>query len=153
MLQTIKSGNSYSHGTTSTSFVDIQSSSGVAWEQTITPSSSSNKIFVIPSLYIRSLRSGGEHARFGLKIQGKIGSGSYADILNGSVTNGRLGGYDYGGGGLQIISYYCMSQLWSPNTTSECKIKFVFKSDTSSTTTATNEDNYESVCLLQEIKG
>jgi hypothetical protein len=153
IIQVVNSTNAYSAGTALQTYVDIQSSSGVSWETSITPQSTESKIMVMPSLFIRSLYGGGASARFALQISAKIGSASYTNILNNNVVNGRLGGYDYGNSGLQIISYYCPIQIFSPNSTDVCTIKFRIKSDTSSTSANYNEDNYESTCVLMEIGG
>ena len=48
ILQIVSSENAYTHSTTSSSMVDIESSSGTAWETTITPSAtSSNKVWLV----------------------------------------------------------------------------------------------------------
>jgi len=153
VFNTIQSSNSYQFSTSSTSFVDLESASGVAWETAITPSSASNKILIIPSIHIRSLDSDSHSARFALTIQSKIASGSPSTIFNTSVSQGRLGGYDYGGSGLQVSSYYNTIFLYSPNTTSEVKIRFQVRASGSGVTVEHNSDDYDSLCVLQEIKG
>lgn len=153
IVQTLQSLNSYQFATSSTSFVDLESASGVVWATSITPSSSSNKVLIIPSIHIRSLDSDAHSARFALTIQSQIASGSPSTIFNTSVTQGRLGGYDYGGSGLQIGSYYNQIFLYSPNTTNEVKIRFQIRASGSGVTVEHNSDDYDSLCVLQEVKG
>ena len=153
IVQTVQSSNSYEFSTNSTSFVDLESSSGTAWETAITLSSTSNKILILPSIHIRSLDSDSHSARFALTIQSKIASGSPSTIFNTSVSQGRLGGYDYGGSGLQVSSYYNQIFLYSPSTTSEVKIRFQVRASGSGVTVEHNSDDYDSLCVLQEVVG
>ena len=44
VLQVVGSSNSYADSTTSTSYVDVTSSSGTAWEVALTPSATTSKI-------------------------------------------------------------------------------------------------------------
>ncbi len=150
VLQTVQSLNSYEFSTNSTSFVDLESASGTVWVTSITPSSSSNKILIIPSIYIRTVNSSNHSARFGLTIQSQIASGSPSTIFN-NISQGRLGGYDYGGSGLQVGCYYNQIFLYSPSTTSEVKIRFQVRADTSSVSVQHNNDAYDSLCILQEL--
>ena len=152
VFNTIQSLNSYQFSTTSQTFVDLESASGVPWETAITPTSSSNKILVLPTLFIRAINSSASSARFGLTIQAKIASGSPSTIFNTSVTNGRLGGFDYGGSGLQANNYMNLIYLYSPSTTSEVKIRFQVKCD-SGASLQHNSDDYDSLCILQEVAG
>lgn len=152
VFNTTQSLNTYQFSTSSTSFVDLESASGVAWETAITPTSSSNKILILPTLHMRTINSSGSSARVALTIQAKIGSGSPSTIFNTSVTNGRLGGYDYGGSGLQVGNYTNLMYLYSPSTTSEVKIRFQVKCD-SGASVEHNSDNYDSLCVLQEVAG
>ncbi len=61
--QVVQSGTNFNVQSTSTSYVDFESSSGTAWETSITPTSSSSKILVIANLSIRGSRNGAADAR------------------------------------------------------------------------------------------
>ena len=117
--------NGYNTSSSATSFTDVLSASGTTWETAITPTATSSKILVLPSVYIRNYRNGSNDARGTINMMAKIGSGSYAEI---DVAN-DFGGYDYGGSGVLVDNQYVPIQLYSPSTTSEVKIKFQIKAD------------------------
>jgi len=51
ILQTVNSTTNYGQSTTGTTAIDVESSSGTAWETSITPSSTSSKILAIATLF------------------------------------------------------------------------------------------------------
>jgi hypothetical protein len=115
--------NAYNTSSSATSFTDVLSASGTTWETAITPTATSSKILILPSVYIRQYRNGSNEARGTINMMAKIGSGSYAEI---DVAN-QWGAYDYGGSGILQDNQYVPIQLYSPSTTSEVKIKFQIK--------------------------
>ena len=106
--------NGYNTSSSATSFTDVLSASGTTWETAITPTATSSKILILPSVYIRNFRSGSNDARGTINMMAKIGSGSYSEI---DVAN-SFGGYDYGGSGILVDNQYVPIKLYSPSTTS-----------------------------------
>ena len=123
ILQVISSTNSYQKSTSSTSFVDVESSSGVVWETAITPSATSSKILILASLPLNITGSGNQDNRCYSNVSGKVGAGSYAALVNYQ----RNGTYMYSGSA-STSAVVPFNYLWTSNTTSECKIKFQFSS-------------------------
>ena len=131
ILQVISSvSTGYQKSTTSTSFVDVESSSSVVWETAITPSATSSKILIIATLPINVTGSGNQDNRSYSNVSGKVGAGAYAAL----VTNQRTGSYDYSGS-TSVSSVVPFNYLWTSNTTSECKVKFQFSSYASASAT------------------
>jgi len=126
--------NAYNTSSSSTSFTDVLSASGTTWETAITPTATSSKILILPSVYVRNYRSDSNEARGTINMMAKIGSGSYSEI---DVAN-EWGAYDYGGSGILQDNQYVPIQLYSPNTTSEVKIKFQIKVKNSSSNIETS---------------
>jgi len=131
VLQVISSTNSYQKSTSSTSFVDVESSSGVVWETAITPSATSSKILILASLPINITGSSNQDNRTYSNVSGKVGSGSYTPLVNYQ----RTGTYTYGSYYASTSAVVPFNYLWTSNTTSECKIKFQFSSYTSTNAT------------------
>jgi len=151
VLQVVE-GSFTGHSTTvaSTTAVDLESASGTTWETTITPSSTSNKILISASIPTNAYQSNTQNdQRANIKMDGKIGSGSYANL----VPNSRFGSYDYSNG-TSTSNVVSFNFLWSPSTTSECKVKFMIATTTAScTATVPGNTSSKSVCILQEILG
>jgi hypothetical protein len=139
--------NAYNTSSSATSFTDVLSASGTTWETAITPTATSSKILILPSVYIRNFRSGSNDARGTINMMAKIGSGSYSEI---DVAN-SFGGYDYGGSGILVDNQYVPIQLYSPSTTSEVKIKFQIKAADTSMTIQTSWSSQTSRVTLLEV--
>jgi len=122
VLQVVTSENGYGQNTTSTSLVDIESSSGTAWETAITPSSTSSKIIVMANILMTWEQSGDQQNRGQVYLSSKTGSGSYN--LN---QGGELGNYDYGSSGVQSRQRVAITFELSPSTTSAVTVKFQYK--------------------------
>ncbi len=154
ILQVITGTSTYQKITTSGSYVDVESSSGTAWETTITPSASSSKILITASVPANCFQSSSQQNQRGhVTLNGKIGSGSYA-LLTGS-DGIRIGSYDYSTGTSTggVCSY---AFLWSPSTTDACKVKFQMKvADGGNTSMAVNamDATMLSTVILQEVSG
>ena len=124
VLQVVMGSSSYEFTTTSSSYVDIEQSSGVVWETAITPSATSSKILVSFNPVVTMLQNSAQAARGTIKVLEKIGSGSYANLSAGTVTlETMVGGFDYGGDGMQARLRPVWEFLSSPSTTDECKYK------------------------------
>jgi hypothetical protein len=117
--------NTYQMNSTSSSYVDVESSSGTTWEIAYTPSSASNKLLLLPSIPFRNVNSSSGDARGAIQMHEKIGSGSYSIIHR----NYEFGGYDYGQSGTIHANTYAPMMLRSPNTTSEVKYKFQIRNE------------------------
>jgi len=142
--------NAYNTSSSSTSYTDVLSASGTTWETAITPTATSSKILILPSVYIRNFNSNSNEARGSIKTMSKIGSGSYSDI---DVAT-DFGAYDYGGSGILQDNQYVPIQLYSPSTTSEVKIKFQIKARSSSMTIQTSwssTTHFSRVTLLEVL--
>jgi len=150
VIQTVSSVSTYAFQTTSTNFVDIDSSSGVTWETAITPSSSTSKILILPAIMLTNSKSGSGDSRYALTLRGKIGSGSYSQ-LGDTATDVRFGAYDHGQSGALDGNYHCNQYLWSPSTTDECKVAFKLKGNGGIITVSSA--NWFSTVTLQEIAG
>jgi len=147
VLQVVDAGASYQKTHSgNTSYVDVESSSGVVWETAITPSATSSKILILPSLHSASYHNGGNSAKMYQKVRGKIGAGSYTDL-----RESELGVYDYGGSGVASHYVNVTPYVWSPNTTSECKVAFQFRAQASTTTIVVSYTGITSKLQLLEI--
>ena len=147
ILQVVDAGASYAKTHSgNTTYQDVESSSGTVWETAITPSATSSKILILPSLHSASYHNGGSFAKMYQKIRGKIGSGSYADL-----RECELGGYDYGGSGMASHYVNVLPYVWSPNTTSECKVAFQFRAQDTSSTVVISYTGMTSKLQLLEI--
>ena len=118
--------NSYQTSTTSSTLTDVLSASATTWETAITPSATSSKILVVPSVYVRGHNNSAAEARGHINMMTKTASGSYANIDEGYEFTG---GYDYGGSGLIIAKFYNPIILYTSNTTDEVKFKFQIATD------------------------
>ena len=149
ILQIVSSENAYTHSTTSSSMVDIESSSGTAWETTITPSATSSKIIIMANLLMTMEQNGNSNNRGEISTNIKIGSGSYSNLQQGMVGN-----YDYGGSGCQSRQRVQMQFITSPSSTDACKVKFQMKG-TTGTSMNFNDNNaiLDSTCILYEVAG
>ena len=147
--QVVQSGTNFNVQSTSTSYVDFESSSGTAWETSITPTSSSSKILVIANLSIRGSRNGAADARCSVKMQRKIGSGSYSDV---ALAYETAGGYDFGASGIFMKQNLTFTNLISPNTTDAVTFKFSAKSNSSGADFGLVESSTDTTqCTLLEV--
>ena len=147
--QVVQSGTNFNVQSTSTSYIDFESSSGTAWETSITPTSSSSKILVIANLSIRASRNGAADARCSVKMQRKIGSGSYSDAAFAYET---AGGYDFGTSGIWMKENLTFTNLISPNTTDAVTFKFSAKSNSSGADFGLVENSTDTTqCTLLEV--
>ena len=143
---------SNSQSVSGNTYTDITFNS-VVFEGTITPSSSSNKILILPSIPFRTVHNGSNDARCTITILGKIGSNSYANIFF-SEQAALLGGYDYGGSGSQVGEIFTGKYLWSPSTTSECKVKFQIANNAATgASVSINRSGYGASVILMEVEG
>jgi len=150
ILQVISSTNSYQKSTTSTSFVDVESSSGVAWETAITPSATSSKILILGSLPLNITGSGNQDNRSYSNVSGKVGSGAYSALVNYQ----RSGTYMYAESA-STSAVVPFNYLWTSNTTSVCTVKFQFSSyaSTSATVFCPALSTQSMVVTLMEVAG
>jgi len=132
VLQVVGATDTTQRSTTSTSFVTASSTLSI----NITPSSASNKIFIIYNTYAYA-------------TIGSILTTIFRDSTNVANSNG-LGRFGTGGGTLD--GHICTSFLDSPSTTSSINYTVRFKANT--TATAYIGDNTETSTLTAfEIKG
>ena len=150
VLQVISStGADYNQSNTSTSFVDVTKSSST-WETAITPSSTSSKIFVTAIMNYGITGTHAQH-RITIKTQGKIGSGSYSDLANTNVLGIYSGSTEPDSNHAIAFNY-----LWSPSTTNECKVKFVWQNSYTSsdmTTKINPSGTSHTAVTLMEVAG
>jgi len=126
VLQVVQGTTTYSKTNSSTSFTDVESSSGVSWVTSITPSSTSSKILITAYIGTNVYESGSSEGdqRCNLQMLGDINGAGYSTL---SGTH-KGGGYAYGGSsyGVSIGDATPFIFLWTPNTTSQCNVKFQF---------------------------
>jgi len=150
VLQVVSdTGATYNQSNTSTTFADVQKS-GSTWEVAITPSATSSKIFGVVSIQF-SFAGSDAQARTQLDVLGKIGSGSYSS----RTTNGFTGLYD-SSDQPDFHSSDSFNFLWSPSTTSECKVKLAFKNAYTSsnmTSSINSTGTTQTVITLMEVAG
>jgi len=150
--QVINSSIDYQHSTTGTSAIDLESSSGTAWETAITPSASNSKILIIASVCIYNAQHGAstvQENRYFLHCDEKIGSASYSGIMN----QNWMGHYYYNGTTKVTLdpAWRSFSKLQSPNTTDEVKYKFQFALHSSGGKVEVNGDGKKSTITLIEV--
>jgi hypothetical protein len=149
VLQVVSNSTRYYQTFGSASYTDMEVSSGVPFEVAITPSTTSNKILIMPTINVRGYDSNANESRYNIKAQYKVGSGSYVDTI---LQNIYMGGYDYGAHGILISQMYSNNYLLSPNTTDEVKIKFQLAKSASTVnlnTNPTNTDSLSTVTLME----
>ena len=148
VLQTVQGTSSYQKSSTSTSFVDVESSSSTTWETAITPAAASSKILISASIPVNVTGSGNQDNRAYLNLSGKIGSGAYSVLVN----YHRTGTYMYAESA-STSAIASFNYLWTSNTTDECKIKFQLSSyaSTSATVYVPSLSTETMVVILQEI--
>ena len=143
----------YNQNTTSTTAQDVEYSSGNTWELAITPASTSNYLF-ITGVYGISFNATGTQNRYSLRPYIKVGSGSYAQMLGsyatGNYNNNTVFQHQTTAG------LYPFHIKYSPNTTSECKIKLTFNvwySGYGASITINPHTGSETWLTVQEIEG
>jgi|9_EtaG_2_1085328.scaffolds.fasta_scaffold36108_2 hypothetical protein len=153
VLQVVTHTNTYSQSTTSTSYSDIQSSSGVTWEPTITPTDSTSVILVIPSINIFNAQAGSntsQEKRYSLHCDVKVGSGSYSGFLN----QDWLGNYNYEGATKTYMNqstFVTNTKQYDHNTTSQLTFRWQWKLHSSGNEVGLNGDGKESSITFMEI--
>ena len=149
-LQVVSSNNTYGMTTNSTSYIDVESSSGTTWEVAITPSATSSKILFMSTLSCTIAGNSQNEARGSMEVYEKVGSGSYSQMID---NNEAVGFYDYGGHGSWTSKTVSNSILRTHNTTSAVSYKFIIRAHNGSTDFYFNQDNRQSNCVLMEIAG
>jgi len=122
--QVVNGTTNYDKSSTSTSYVDFDSASGVPFEVSITPSSTSSSILSIYQMQLLGYRSGGADGRGTWQCMEKIGSGSYAQFKRGYE---QIGTYDYGNSGVFKNDLLTITSLRNPNTTDTVTYKLQYQ--------------------------
>jgi len=154
ILQVVQGTTTYSKiNSTQDTYTDVESSSGVTWVTSITPTSTSNKILIVSSIMSNMYESSSEGDQRGaVKLMGDINAAGYSTL----VDNYKLGGYAYGGTsyGVGVGQTTSFNYLWSPSTTSQCNIKFQFKPLAANGNAAVSGDSGSAcTCILMEVSG
>ena len=131
-----------------TSEIDMQQSSGVVWEPSITVTSG-NKVLINITANLKGNAATAD-ARSHFRLYQKIGSGSYSLL----VYNGEsIGGYDYGGNGIWTKIPHSMIFLSSPNSGDLIKYKISVQPQNTATSIGVNDSaNDITHILLQEVQ-
>jgi hypothetical protein len=149
VLQVVSYENSFAQNLNTTAQTDMEVSSGVTWEPTITPSSTSSKILVHYNISTNAYHNGNAEGRGTMKFYEKIGSGSYSSLREHYEA---IGTYDYGGQGIFVGKMVNDTFLRSPNTTSAVYYKFSMACLNSGATCSFNfGSNQKSHVTLYEI--
>ena len=148
VLQVVTATSSTQKTTTGTSLVDTNLSAS------ITPSSTSSKIFISCTQIIQVYNSGGNYGTGLWKIVQTIG-GSNTDITTGGGSeSGNVFTYDYGGSGINIFRPTNYTLLVSPNTTSTITYKTqIAKGTHGGSQVNANDDKDDGVFVLMEVAG
>ena len=149
VLQVVQSTNNYQKSSSSTSMQDIESSSGTIWEPAITLSSASSKLYVLADInWYTEGTSTTSDQRFYLRMHKKIGSGSYSAVVNTPYS----GLYYYVAVKNDAANFvHNFKQLITINSTDEVKIKFDYKSLSSSGYNLVINYGTTSTCTLMEV--
>ncbi len=135
--------------TSTTSETDIQQSSGVVWEPSITVTSG-NKILIFITANLKGNNHLGADGRGSIRLYQKIGSGSYTLLV--SNLEG-YGGYDYGSSGIWVKVPHSLNYLSSPNSGEEIKYKMTCQNNNTSMTTSVNDASADIThMILQEVQ-
>ena len=151
VLQVVTSTQNYQKSSNSTSYIDIESSSGTVWETSITPSATSSKILVHANVnYYLEANAAQNDVRVAMRMFQKIGSGAYTQRIQ--HTYGGIYWYsstraDHAG---QWMPFH---ELISPNTTDVITYKFQSKSFNSSNYSHVINYNDISTITLMEVAG
>ena len=138
----------YNYNTSSTTLTDVLSASGVTAEFAMTPSATSSKILFSANMFINALNVSQQEHRYQLSLMGKIGSGSYYELLSWEY----LGQYNYMQSGLQMNSIPIpFSFLWSPSTTSAISFKMQVKTYSASASLNFSNGGKDSQINLFEV--
>ena len=152
ILQVVSFESSFVQNLNTTSQTDMEVSSGVTWEPTITPSSTSSKILVHYNISTNAYHNGGSEGRGTMKFYEKIGTGSYSSLREHYEA---IGAYDYDSSNPNGIFTGKMVNdtfLRSPNTTSAVYYKFSMAClNASATCTFNFGSNQKSHVTLYEI--
>lgn len=152
VLQVVSFESSFTKNINTTSQTDMEVSSGVTWEPTITPSSTSSKILVHYDISANAYHNGGSEGRGTMKFYEKIGSGSYSTLREHYEA---IGAYDYDSSnpnGIFVGKMVNDTFLRSPNTTSAVYYKFSMAClNASATCTFNFGSNQKSHVTLYEI--
>ena len=147
--QVVSFENSFGQNLNTTAQTDMEVSSGVTWEPTITPSSTSSKILVHYNISTNAFYNGGNEGRGTMKFYEKIGGGSYSSLREHFEA---IGAYDYGGHGIFVGKMVNDTFLRSPNTTSPVYYKFSMACNNSGATCSFNfGSNQKSHVTLMEV--
>ena len=148
VLQVVTATSSTKKATTGTSLVDTNLSAS------ITPSSTSSKIFISCTQIIQVYNSSGNYGTGRWKIVQTI-DGSDTDITTGGSTGaGNVFTYDYGGSGINIYRPTNYTLLVSPNTTSTITYKTQIALGTQGGSQVNaNDDQDDGVFVLMEVAG
>jgi hypothetical protein len=152
VIQTVHSSNDYEIAYTGdTSVHDIESSSGVTWVASITTSSTSNHIVVIPTMYIASSAAVTDNRGHLHGLMDKNGAG-YAQVHNGYYA---IGVYDFGSSGVFSNLIYNPIFRVSPNFAGVCNFKFTITPNNANSEIKFNypSTTQEANIILMEIKG
>ena len=139
-----------SQSTSSTSMTDVLNDASGTFELAITPSATTSDLLIFGHLSTTSSGNVSD-VRTHIGVLGKIGAGSYAllhpeDVQGLYVTTGISG--------LQLSQDTPIHVLWSPSTTSECKIKLQHDVNNASSTSTINSNGIQSSSIIiMELDG
>jgi hypothetical protein len=148
VLQVVNSSTDYNQNIATTSNTDLNSASGVVWETSLTPSSTSSKILITGAISLNSYYNGNAEGRSSLFIYYKIGAGSYTQLKD---YNELIGVYDYGNSGVWGPQVCPINSLITPSTTDAVTIKFQGKCNNGSAVQVFNTGTSDSQITLKEI--
>jgi len=146
--QVINSSTDFNQVISTTSNTDLNSASGVVWETSLTPSSTSSKILLTGAISLNSYYNGNAEGRSSLFILYKIGSGSYTQLKD---YNELIGVYDYGNSGVWGPQVCPINSLITPSSTDAVTVKFQGKCNNASANQVFNTGTSDSQITLMEV--
>ena len=124
IVQVVTSHNSYYVTQSTGAMVLLESSSGTTWVPTITPTSNSNKILVIPAINFGGAGASADEARGSYEIWEDPGDSTYVRIYHGYE---EISTYDYGADGVWNSKIHSPIMLRNPTTTSAVNYQIKWK--------------------------
>ena len=154
ILQVVSHENNYQIAYTGTTAAGLESSSGVDWEPSITPTVSTSKILVFASINIYNGDNSAattQEQRFFLHCDVKKGSGSYSSFID----QNYLGCYYYTGASrpnpMDQSDFVVTSKQYDHDTTDEIKFRWQFGLHSSGVKVNLHGDGKRSSVTFMEI--
>ena len=154
LLQVVNSENGYRVLISTTTLTDMDSSSGVAWEVAITPSSSSSKVLFTCNLALTGAYTAGADAKVSVCLFEKIGAGSYTAFGGAANSTSNISANHAGlnktaGDEISLGNVFTQSILRTTNTTSAVSYKVQWKCNDADASSYNNDEVGSQITLME----